>query len=73
MHIIGADTGKNLSKINSVFPQPIALSMKIMTIAPNFIVLILIIYVIFLTGITDGAVVYGGIVLYTLSKNEREL
>jgi energy-converting hydrogenase A subunit G len=43
MHIIGADTGKNLSKTNSVFPQPIALNMKIMTIAPNFIVLILII------------------------------
>ncbi len=73
MHIIGADTGKNLSKTNSVFPQPIALNMKIMTIAPNFIVLILIIYGIFLTGITDGAVVYGGLVLYTLSKNEREL
>lgn len=73
MHKIEADPRRNLTKSTSLFPQPFALDMEIMTTAPNFIALILIAYGIFLTGFTGGAVAGGGIVLYALSKKARGL
>ncbi len=71
MRKIDADPRRNLSKASSLFPQPFALNMEIMTTAPNFIALVLIGYGIFLTGFTGGAVAGGGIVLYALSKKAR--
>lgn len=71
MHKIDANPRGRLSKASSLFPQPFALNMEIMTTAPNFIALILIAYGIFLTGFTGGAVAGGGIVLYALSKKAR--
>ena len=73
MHKIEADPRRNLTKSTSLFPQPFALDMEIMTTAPNFIALVLIAYGIFLTGFTGGAVAGGGIVLYALSKKARGL
>lgn len=73
MHKIDADSRRNLTKATSLFPQPFALDMEIMTTAPNFIALVLIAYGIFLTGFTGGAVAGGGIVLYALSKKARGL
>ncbi|WP_407378414.1 EhaG family protein [Methanobrevibacter sp.] len=73
MHKIDANPRANLTKSTSLFPQPFALDMEIMTTAPNFIALILIAYGIFLTGFTGGAVAGGGIVLYALSKKARGL
>ena len=73
MHKIDADPRRNLTKATSLFPQPFALDMEIMTTAPNFIALVLIAYGIFLTGFTGGAVAGGGIVLYALSKKARGL
>ena len=61
MRIIEQDPRRNLSKSSSLFPQPFALNMEIMTTAPNFIAL------------TGGAVAGGGIVLYVLSKKARGL
>ncbi len=71
MHKIDANPREKLSKASSLFPQPFALNMEIMTTAPNFIALILIAYGIFLTGFTGGAVAGGGIVLYALSKKAK--
>ena len=73
MHKIESDPRRNLTKSTSLFPQPFALDMEIMTTAPNFIALVLIAYGIFLTGFTGGAVAGGGIVLYALSKKARGL
>lgn len=73
MHKIDANPKANLTKSTSLFPQPFALDMEIMTTAPNFIALVLIAYGIFLTGFTGGAVAGGGIVLYALSKKARGL
>ncbi len=73
MHKIEANPRANLTKSTSLFPQPFALDMEIMTTAPNFIALVLIAYGIFLTGFTGGAVAGGGIVLYVLSKKARGL
>ena len=73
MHKIEANPKMNLSKASSIFPQPFALNMEIMTTAPNFIALVLIAYGIFLTGFTGGAVAGGGMVLYALSKKARGL
>ena len=73
MHKIEADPKRNLTKSTSLFPQPFALDMEIMTTAPNFIALVLIAYGIFLTGFTGGAVAGGGIVLYAISKKARGL
>ena len=73
MRIIEQDPRRNLSKSSSLFPQPFALNMEIMTTAPNFIALVLVGYGIFLTGFTGGAVAGGGIVLYALSKKARGL
>lgn len=73
MHKIEQDPRRNLSKSSSMFPQPFALDLEIMTTAPNFIALVLIAYGIFLTGFTGGAVAGGGIVLYALSKKARGL
>ena len=73
LHKIDADPRRNLTKATSLFPQPFALDMEIMTTAPNFIALVLIAYGIFLTGFTGGAVAGGGIVLYALSKKARGL
>ena len=67
MHKIDADPRRNLTKATSLFPQPFALDMEIMTTAPNFIALVLIAYGIFLTGFTGGAVAGGGIVLYAFN------
>ena len=71
MHKIEANPRGNLTKSTSLFPQPFALDMEIMTTAPNFIALVLIAYGIFLTGFTGGAVAGGGMVLYALSKKAR--
>ncbi len=71
MHKLHANPREKLSKASSLFPQPFALNMEIMTTAPNFIALVLIAYGIFLTGFTGGAVAGGGIVLYALSKKAR--
>ena len=73
MRIIEQDPRRNLSKSSSLFPQPFALDMEILTTAPNFISLVLIAYGIFLTGFTGGAVAGGGIVLYALSNKARGL
>ena len=73
MHKIDANPRANLTKSTSLFPQPFALDMEIMTTAPNFIALVLIAYGIFLTGFTGGAVAGGGIVLYALSKKAKGL
>ena len=73
MRKIEQNPRRNLTKSSSLFPQPFALDMEIMTTAPNFIALILIGYGIFLTGFTGGAVAGGGIVLYALSKKARGL
>ena len=73
MRKIEQDPRVNLAKSASLFPQPFALDMEIMTTAPNFIALLLIGYGIFLTGFTGGAVAGGGIVLYALSKKARGL
>ena len=73
MRKIEQDPRRNLNKASSLFPQPFALDMEIMTTAPNFIALVLIAYGIFLTGFTGGAVAGGGIVLYALSKKARGL
>ena len=73
MRIIEHDPRRNLSKTSSLFPQPFALDMEIMTTAPNFLALVLVAYGIFLTGFTGGAVAGGGIVLYALSKKARGL
>ena len=73
MRIIEQDPRRNLSKSSSLFPQPFALNMEILTTAPNFIALVLIAYGIFLTGFTGGAVAGGGIVFYALSKKARGL
>ena len=73
MRKIEQNPRKNLSKSSSLFPQPFALDMEIMTTASNFIALVLIAYGIFLTGFTGGAVAGGGIVLYALSKKARGL
>ena len=73
MHKIDANPRANLTKSTSLFPQPFALDMEIMTTAPNFIALILIAYGIFLTGFTGGAIAGGGIVLYALSQKAKGL
>lgn len=73
MRKIDQNPRRNLSNSSSLFPQPFALNMEIMTTAPNFIALVLIAYGIFLTGFTGGAVAGGGIVLYALSKKARGL
>lgn len=56
-----------------VFPFPLKLDMEIMTTAPNFIVLAMILFGAFLTGFTGGAVAGGGILFYILSKKARGL
>ena len=73
MHKIDANPRANLTKSTSLFPQPFALDMEIMTTAPNFIALVLIAYGVFLTGFTGGAIAGGGIVLYALSKKAKGL
>lgn len=73
MRKIEQDPRRNLAKSSSLFPQPFALDMEILTTAPTFIALLLIGYGIFLTGFTGGAVAGGGIVLYALSKKARGL
>lgn len=57
----------------SVFPMPLVLDMEIMTTAPTFIALTMILFGAFLTGFTGGAVAGGGIVFYILSKKARGL
>ena len=47
--------------------------MEVMTTAPNFIALVLVVYGMFLTGFTGGAVAGGGILLYAISRKARGL
>jgi energy-converting hydrogenase A subunit G len=61
------------AKKPSIFPFPLHLDMEIMTTAPNFIALVMILYGAFLTGFTGGAVAGGGILFYILSRKARGL
>jgi len=57
----------------SLLPLPLSLDMEILTTAPNFIALVMILFGAFLTGFTGGAVAGGGILFYVLSKKSRDL
>ncbi|MBZ9571328.1 EhaG family protein [Methanobrevibacter sp. TMH8] len=57
----------------SVLPIPMVLDMEIMTTAPTFIALVMVLYGAFLTGFTGGAVAGGGILFYILSRKARGL
>lgn len=57
----------------SVLPMPLSLDMEILTTAPNFIALTMILFGAFLTGFTGGAVAGGGILFYILSRKARDL
>lgn len=54
-----------------LFPESLPINMEILETAPIFIALVLIIYGIFLTGFTGGAVAGGGIVFYMMSRKAR--
>ncbi|RBQ23805.1 hypothetical protein ALNOE001_06940 [Candidatus Methanobinarius endosymbioticus] len=62
-----------IARKHSVFPFPLKLDMEIMTTAPNFIALVMILYGAFLTGFTGGAVAGGGILFYIFSRKARGL
>ena len=57
----------------SVFPFPLKLEMEILTTAPTFIAIAMVVYGGFLTGFTGGAVAGGGIIFYIFSKKARGL
>ncbi|MGC9516123.1 MAG: EhaG family protein [Methanomicrobiales archaeon] len=56
-----------------LLPVPLSMDMEILKTAPNFISLLLIVYGIFLTGFTGGAVAGVGILFYVLSQKYRGL
>lgn len=60
-------SGKNVELI----PLPLSLDMEILHTAPAFLAIILIVYGVFLTGFTGGAVAGVGILFYVLSKTIR--
>ncbi|MBU4534332.1 MAG: EhaG family protein [Euryarchaeota archaeon] len=62
-------TGKKVS----FMPMPLKMNMEILKTAPNFLSLVLIVYGIFLTGFTGGAVAGVGILFYALSRKSRGL
>ena len=64
---------KDKRRTTSLFPTPFLLDMEVMTTAPNFIALVLVVYGMFLTGFTGGAVAGGGILLYAISRKARGL
>ena len=64
---------RGVIKRPSVLPVPLNLDMEILHTAPNFIALLMVVYGVFLTGFTGGAIAGGGILFYVLSKKTRGL
>jgi energy-converting hydrogenase A subunit G len=62
---------KKKGKNAELIPLPLSMDMEIMTTAPTFLALILIVHGAFLSGFTGGAVAGGGILFYVLSKRMR--
>lgn len=54
-----------------LLPKAFKLDMEILTTAPNFIAIILVIYGVFLSGFTGGAVAGAGILFYAISQKSK--
>lgn len=68
--LMSREMRKTRKKVELI-PLPLSLDMEVLTTAPNFLALILIVHGIFLTGFTGGAVAGVGILFYVLSKKIR--
>lgn len=62
---------RKTGKTPELIPLPVNMDMEILTTAPAFLALLLIIYGAFLSGFTGGAVAGGGILFYVMSQRMR--
>jgi energy-converting hydrogenase A subunit G len=66
-------TDRFVVKKPSIFPFPLNLDMEIMTTAPTFFAIVMVVYGVFLSGFTGGAVAGGGLFFYMFSRKARGL
>ncbi len=64
---------RKLEKDGPLLPNTFKLDMEILNTAPNFIAIILVLYGVFLTGFTGGAIAGAGILFYAISKKSKGL
>lgn len=64
---------RKTGKTAPLLPFPFTADMEIMTTAANFIAVILVVYGVFLSGFTGGAIAGGGILFYVISRKSRGL